>query len=64
MKVFGTEGYGGSDDTENVFVGESDGRETVAQDNLLPTGTYFYVIKFEGSNPGQDSYAGYLYLNR
>ena len=64
VKVFGTEGYGGSDDTENVFVGESDGRETVAQDNLLPTGTYFYVIKFEGSNPGQDSYAGYLYLNR
>jgi gliding motility-associated-like protein/uncharacterized repeat protein (TIGR01451 family) len=62
--VFETNGYGGTDDTENVFVGESNGRETVAQENLLPTGTYFYVIRFEGANPGRNSYSGYLYLNR
>ncbi|WP_172966882.1 gliding motility-associated C-terminal domain-containing protein, partial [Patiriisocius marinistellae] len=62
--VFETDGYGGSDDTENVFVGISEGRETIEKDKLLPTGTYYYIIKFNGDNPGEDSYAGYLYLNR
>ena len=65
VQVFETNGYGGSSDAENVFTGESQGRETIAQDKLLPTGTYYYVITFNGpNNPGQDSYAGYLYLNR
>ncbi|WP_415373958.1 ice-binding family protein [Patiriisocius sp. Uisw_017] len=62
--VWEASGYGGSNDAENVFVGESNGRATVSQDKLLVTGTYYYVIKFNGNNPGQDSYAGYLYLNR
>ncbi|WP_415373962.1 gliding motility-associated C-terminal domain-containing protein [Patiriisocius sp. Uisw_017] len=62
--VWEASGYGGSNDAENVFVGESNGRATVSQDKLLITGTYYYVIKFNGNNPGQDSYAGYLYLNR
>ncbi|MGJ8666605.1 MAG: DUF7507 domain-containing protein, partial [Patiriisocius sp.] len=64
VQVFETDGYGGSDDTENVFTGLSQGRETINQNDLLPTGTYYYIIKFNGQNPGEDSYAGYLYLNR
>ena len=65
VKVFETNGYGGSNDQENVFTGYSDGRQTVAPETLLPTGTYYYIIKFNGpDNPGNSSYAGYLYLNR
>jgi gliding motility-associated-like protein/uncharacterized repeat protein (TIGR01451 family) len=64
VKVFEVDGYGGSNDLENVFTGESDGRATIEQGTLLPTGTYFYVLKFNGNNPGQETYAGYLYLNR
>ena len=65
VKVFETNGYGGSNDQENVFRGYSDGRQTVAPETLLPTGTYYYVITFNGpDNPGNSNYAGYLYLNR
>ncbi|MGK0386630.1 MAG: gliding motility-associated-like protein, partial [Patiriisocius sp.] len=64
VKVFEVDGYGGSNDLENVFTGESDGRATIEQGTLLPTGTYFYVLKFSSNNPGQETYAGYLYLNR
>ena len=65
VKVFETSGYGGSNDQENVFRGYSDGRQTVAPETLLPTGTYYYIITFNGpDNPGKNSYAGYLYLNR
>ena len=66
--VFETDGYGGSNGKENVFTGVSEGRVTVREDKDLPTGTYYYVLTFPGSspedNPGQSSYAGYLYLNR
>ena len=65
VKVFETSGYGGSNDQENVFRGYSDGRQTVSPETLLPTGTYYYIITFNGpDNPGKNSYAGYLYLNR
>jgi len=65
VKVFETNGYGGSNDQENVFRGYSDARQTVSPETLLPTGTYYYVITFNGpDNPGNSSYAGYLYLNR
>ena len=65
VKVYQTNGYGGSNDTENVFTGYSEGRQTVSPDKLLPAGTYYYIITFNGpDNPGLNSYAGYLYLNR
>ena len=65
VKVYQTNGYGGSNDTENVFTGYSEGRQTVSPGALLPTGTYYYIITFNGpDNPGLNSYAGYLYLNR
>jgi hypothetical protein len=62
--VFETDGYGGSNDNENVFGGTSQGRVTIGESKLLPTGTYFYIIKFSEDNPGQNSYSGYLYINR
>jgi gliding motility-associated-like protein/uncharacterized repeat protein (TIGR01451 family) len=64
MLVFETDGYGGSNDHENVFGGTSEGRVTIGESKLLPTGTYFYIIKFSEDNPGQNSYSGYLYINR
>ncbi|AFL81482.1 conserved repeat protein [Aequorivita sublithincola DSM 14238] len=62
--VFETDGYGGSDDKQNVFSGISEGRVTVEQSKELPTGTYFYILTFPGENPGKGSYNGYLYINR
>ncbi|WP_170152876.1 gliding motility-associated C-terminal domain-containing protein [Ulvibacter antarcticus] len=62
--VFETVGYGGSSGDQNVFRGISEGRATVSGDKELPTGTYFYVLKFPGENPGKNTYSGYLYLNR
>lgn len=41
------------------FKGESEGRVTVKQDEKLPTGTYYYILKIKG---GKDR-AGYLYVN-
>ena len=62
--VYETEGYGGSSGSENVFRGISEGRVTVNETKELPTGTYYYVLRFAGDNPGKSSYAGYLYINR
>ena len=49
------------------FAGESNGRVTVEQYNQLPTGTYFYILKYnkklDGSGEAKDQ-AGYLYINR
>ena len=63
--VYETDGYGqGDDDSINTFNGTSEGRVTVQEDKNLPTGTYFYILTFQGENPGKDSYRGYLYINR
>ncbi len=63
--VWETDGYGGSNGEQNVFRGISDGRSTIRQGEMLPTGTYYYVLTFVGEdNPGESSYAGYLYINR
>ncbi|WP_143569846.1 gliding motility-associated C-terminal domain-containing protein, partial [Tenacibaculum agarivorans] len=61
--VFETENY---DNKENVFRGVSEGRLTIAQNEKLPTGTYFYVINYEYSDNGsleQLTKSGYLYLS-
>uniref|UniRef100_UPI002300C920 gliding motility-associated C-terminal domain-containing protein n=1 Tax=Aequorivita sinensis TaxID=1382458 RepID=UPI002300C920 len=63
--VYETDGYGqGEDDSINTFRGISEGRVTVQKDKELPTGTYFYILTFQGENPGKDTYTGYLYINR
>ena len=63
--VYETDGYGqGEKDDINTFNGTSEGRVTVQEDKNLPTGTYFYILTFQGENPGKESYTGYLYINR
>ena len=59
--VYETKGYGLGD---RLFMGVSEGRITITKNQKLPAGTYFYVIQFEGENPGRESYTGYLYINR
>jgi gliding motility-associated-like protein len=61
--VYETDGYGGSDGETNVFRGRSEGRVTVRESKLLPTGTYYYVLRrFVDGETLTNS--GYLYVNR
>ncbi|WP_430614927.1 gliding motility-associated C-terminal domain-containing protein [Flavobacterium sp. JP2137] len=62
VKVFETTNY---DTDGNVFRGVSEGRVTVKKNDKLPTGTYYYILKYErvdqdGSHP--ETKAGYLHL--
>jgi len=64
VKVFESSNY---DNVNNVFRGYSDGRSTISRDEKLPTGTYFYVLKYEYSYDGVNGKqniekAGYLYI--
>ena len=59
--VYEAKGYGLGD---KLFMGISEGRITITKDQKLPAGTYFYMIEFEGENPGRERYMGYLYINR
>lgn len=47
-------------DYDNSFDGTSGGRATLQEDNKLPVGTYFYVLKLVG----QKHLAGSLYIQR
>jgi gliding motility-associated-like protein/uncharacterized repeat protein (TIGR01451 family) len=49
---------------ERVFKGISEGRVTVNQSEQLPTGTYFYILKYKDDNSKGFEKSGYLYLNR
>ncbi|MCB0372699.1 MAG: gliding motility-associated C-terminal domain-containing protein [Muricauda sp.] len=59
--VYEAEGYGIGN---NLFYGVSEGQATILKEKTLPSGTYFYVLTFPTDNPGQESYSGYLYINR
>jgi gliding motility-associated-like protein len=62
VKVFETNNY---DSAGNVFAGFSEGRLTVAGDNKLPTGTYYYILSYDFSGNGPTERikkASYLYL--
>ena len=64
IKVYEAQGY---DNISNVFSGYSDGRSTISRNNLLPTGTYFYILKYEYSFNGFNGIqnmekSGYLYI--
>lgn len=61
VKVYSTENYG---QNGNYFIGISEGRATINQDSKLPTGTYFYVLKYVDGNGKAKEKAGYLYLVR
>ena len=64
VKVCEVSGY---DNVSRVFEGYSDGRSTISRNELLPTGTYFYILKYEYSYDGINGKqniekAGYLYI--
>lgn len=58
--VYQTRGYNESD---RVFRGFSDGRATVNRDAGLPTGTYFYILKYKTETRAKEK-SGYLYINQ
>uniref|UniRef100_UPI0030EC2CFD DUF7507 domain-containing protein n=1 Tax=Ascidiimonas aurantiaca TaxID=1685432 RepID=UPI0030EC2CFD len=58
--VYETNGY---NPVNNFFDGRSDGRATFRKNELLPAGTYYYVIEYETSGD-RKSKAGYIYINR
>jgi gliding motility-associated-like protein len=63
VKVFETRDY---DTNGNVFSGYSEGRVTVNKNEMLPTGTYFYVIEYvydKDVAPRTIKETGYLYLS-
>jgi trimeric autotransporter adhesin len=59
VKVFDVDGY---DNNTKAFRGVSDGRATVSQSKSLPSGTYFYVIKYVDKDGKGYNKAGYLHL--
>ncbi|ESU21239.1 hypothetical protein FEDK69T_26060 [Flavobacterium enshiense DK69] len=60
--VFEKSGY---NNTTVVFDGKSEGRATLNKGELLPGGTYFYIMKYKDNESGQwNDKSGYLYLSR
>ncbi|WPO78476.1 gliding motility-associated C-terminal domain-containing protein [Flavobacterium sp. KACC 22761] len=59
VRVYDADSYNESD---KMFRGYSDGRSTVKRGDKLPTGTYFYILKY---NTGKRTIErkGYLYIN-
>ncbi len=63
VKVFMTKDY---NTNGNVFNGYSNTKSTFNAENLLPTGTYFYVISYDHISNGKTERvkkSGYLYLS-
>ncbi|WP_297507677.1 gliding motility-associated C-terminal domain-containing protein, partial [Flavobacterium sp.] len=61
VKVYDTTNY---DNSTRVFRGISEGRATVNQSAELPTGTYFYILKYKTTEGNYVTKNGYLYLSR
>ncbi|UOK41811.1 MULTISPECIES: gliding motility-associated C-terminal domain-containing protein [Flavobacterium] len=60
--VFEKSGY---NNTTVVFDGKSEGRATLNKSELLPGGTYFYILKYKDNEQGNwHDKSGYLYLSR
>tara|TARA_R110002124_G_scaffold71232_6_gene190937 strand:+ start:4419 stop:7085 length:2667 start_codon:yes stop_codon:yes gene_type:complete len=59
--VFEREKY---NNKERAFKGKSEGRVTVGQSQDLPTGTYFYILKYSDFDAKVIEKSGYLYINR
>lgn len=62
VKVYETTQY---DTVGNVFRGYSEGRVTINKNELLPTGTYFYIVTYEtkgNNNRSMTKCSGYLHL--
>jgi gliding motility-associated-like protein/uncharacterized repeat protein (TIGR01451 family) len=61
VKVYEAEGY--NNDTV-IFSGISEGRVTVNKSEGLPSGTYFYIVKYEDFSGNGIDKSGYLDLSR
>jgi len=61
IKVFEVDNY---DNEVKIFQGLSEGRTTVKQSSELPTGTYFYILKYKTIEGNYVTKNGYLYLSR
>ncbi|WP_409416208.1 gliding motility-associated C-terminal domain-containing protein [Flavobacterium sp. PS2] len=59
VKVYDAKSYNESD---VMFRGYSDGRVTVNRGEKLPTGTYFYILRYNNGVQGKEK-SGYLYIN-
>ncbi|MDQ6471707.1 gliding motility-associated C-terminal domain-containing protein [Flavobacterium sp. LHD-80] len=59
VKVYDAKSYNESD---KMFAGYSDGRATINRGEKLPTGTYFYILKYNNGKKVIEK-AGYLYIN-
>jgi uncharacterized repeat protein (TIGR01451 family)/gliding motility-associated-like protein len=62
VKVFETKNYENSD--INGFKGISNGRTTINQGDGLPTGHYWYVLKYLGFDGKNHSKTGYIYVSQ
>jgi gliding motility-associated-like protein len=58
--VYEAKGYG---QDNKFFTGFSQGRATPNKDEKLPSGTYFYTLKYRDSNNQERDLDGYLYIN-
>ncbi|EIA07353.1 hypothetical protein HJ01_03358 [Flavobacterium frigoris PS1] len=47
----------------NFFSGKSRGRITISGNEMLPAGTYFYVIDYINNNKERINKSGYIYIN-
>ncbi|OXB03354.1 hypothetical protein B0A81_18665 [Flavobacterium plurextorum] len=61
VKVYETSNYGSND---NFFKGYSEGRTTISKNELLPAGTYFYILYLKDQSKVKiKQKTGYLYLS-
>ncbi|UPZ17891.1 gliding motility-associated C-terminal domain-containing protein [Flavobacterium humidisoli] len=63
-RVYHADGY---DNVKKVFKGISEGTGTISGGNMLPTGTYFYILKYDYKKEGENESrqiekTGYLYI--
>ena len=59
VSVYEIQGY---DNLVRAFRGYSEGRVTLNKSELLPTGTYYYVLKYKDYHGNALSKTGFLYL--
>ncbi|AWG24164.1 gliding motility-associated C-terminal domain-containing protein [Flavobacterium kingsejongi] len=58
-RIYHTNGY---HTNGNVFRGISEGKGTISKGEVVPAGTYFYILKYETPHGGTVERSGYLYV--
>ncbi|SHJ89872.1 C-terminal domain of CHU protein family protein, partial [Arenibacter nanhaiticus] len=58
--VYNTNGY---DNNNNSFKGISNGRAVIKKNDELPSGVYFYIVKYVNNEVARTK-SGYIYINR